>query len=608
MASTISTTALDFDTIKAALKTHLAAKTEFADYDFEASGLSNILDVLAYNTHYNALTANFALNESFLSTAQLRGSIIGLSTGLGYIPSSTTSAQTVVNISMNAADVAGRSSTYTLEPGRIFTTTIDEVSYTFQNLERLTATDNGAGLYQFKNPDGETDIVLTEGTSKIKQFIVGPAEENTVYVIPDELMDTSTVDVKVYRNQNSSTYNEYTDALAATRINTSSKVYFLKEAPNGYYELAFGDGTTFGAALTTGNLISVEYLRSSGENGNGGETFSSSFSITVGATEKFLSLTTVRASVGGAAKEDIESIRKNAPYQFATQNRMVTSSDYSAVILRDFPNYITDIRSYGGEDAPDPKYGTVYVSILFNSDLPAATVTNVKNQITSLAERLAVASFDVEFIDPITTYLGVLTFFQYNPAETALSQSRLQQDVNTVVNQYFTDNLGLFESSFRRSNMLTLIDDANTAVLSSRANVQMIQRIQPTLNASNNFVLTFPQAIAGTDDVEYRVTSSYFTVGGDTCQIRNQLSTSKLQVFNVTDGVVEVDNVGSYDATGGTVTISGLQPETILGGVSYIKIKVTPANQSAITPTLNNVLQLDAEETFSTGVKTTAAN
>tara|TARA_S200002703_G_scaffold29819_1_gene25735 strand:- start:452 stop:2278 length:1827 start_codon:yes stop_codon:yes gene_type:complete len=608
MASTISTTALDFDTIKAALKTHLAAKSEFADYDFEASGLSNILDVLAYNTHYNALTANFALNESFLSTAQLRGSIVGLSTGLGYIPSSISSAQAIVNISMSAGDVSGRSSTYTIEAGSQFTTDIDETSYTFQNLERLTATDNGSGLYQFKNPNGETDIVLTEGTSKVKQFIVGPAEENTVYVIPDQLMDTSTVDIKVYRNQNSNVFDEYTDALAATTINSSSKVYFLKESPNGYYELAFGDGTTFGAALTTGNLISVEYLRSSGESGNGGETFSSSFSITVAATEKFLSLTTVRASLGGAAKEGIESIRKNAPYQFATQNRMVTSSDYSAVILRDFPNYITDIRSYGGEDAPDPKYGTVYISILFNSDLPAATVANVKNQITSLAERLAVASFDVEFIDPITTYLGVQTFFQYNPSETSESQSKLQQDVDAVVSQYFTDNLGLFESSFRRSNMLTLIDDANTAVLSSRSNIEMIQRIVPTLNASNNFTLTFPQAIAGTDDTDYRVTSSYFTIGGDTCQIRNQLTTSKLQVFNITDTTIEVDNVGSYDATNGTVTISGLEPQTIIGGVDYIKVKVVPANQSAITPTLNNVLQLDTEETFSTGVKTTATN
>ena len=608
MASTIRTAALDFDTIKTALKQHLSSQTEFADYDFEAAGLSNLLDVLAYNTHYNGLIANFALNESYIATAQLRGSMVGLAESLGYIPGSTTSAQGVVNLSVNLAGVAGRPSGLQINAGSLFTSSIDGVSYTFQNLETLTATDNGSGLYVFNNLAGESDIVLTEGTSKTKSFIVAPNGENTIYVIPDDAMDTSTVSIRVYKSISSTVFDEYTDVLDATAINSASKVYFLKEAPNGNYELSFGDGTTLGAALEPGNKIVVTYLRSAGASGNDGTTFAPSFQINVGGTNYDLTSTTVTASAGGSAKESIESIRKNAPYQFASQNRMVTATDYSSIILRDFPSYITDIRSYGGEEAPDPKYGTVYLSILFNDTLPAATVASVKTQIQALVSRLAIASFNVEFIDPTITYLGVQTFFQYNPSETPLSRSRIEGDVNAIVTGYFTDNLGLFEKSFRRSNMLTLVDDSSTAILSSRADVKMIQRITPTLDALNEAVLTFPATILGADDTTYSVTSSYFTMDGDTCYIRNRLNSETLEVYNVTEAAVVVDNVGYYEPVLGKVVLSGWQPGTIIGGVSYVKIKVTPANQSAITPTLNNVIEIDEDDTFSTGVQTSAVN
>ena len=101
MATTIKSSALDFANIKSNLKNFLANSTEFADYNFEASGLNNILDVLAYNTHINGLTTNFALNESFLGTAQLRSSVVSLATGIGYVPDTMTSAKGTVGVSLN---------------------------------------------------------------------------------------------------------------------------------------------------------------------------------------------------------------------------------------------------------------------------------------------------------------------------------------------------------------------------------------------------------------------------------------------------------------------------------------------------------------------------
>ena len=41
---------LDFADIKTALKDYMRAQSDFTDYDFEASALSQLLDVLAYNT------------------------------------------------------------------------------------------------------------------------------------------------------------------------------------------------------------------------------------------------------------------------------------------------------------------------------------------------------------------------------------------------------------------------------------------------------------------------------------------------------------------------------------------------------------------------------
>ena len=191
MATTIKSTDLDFQNIKAGLKNYLKSKSEFADYDFDASGLNNILDVLAYNTHINGLTANFALNEAFLPTAQLRSSVVSHAETLGYQVRSRTTANALVGLIVNLSGVSGRPPQIQLPSGWQFTSSIDGVSYTFRTLETFFAKDNGSGLYQFKTTTGSTDIPIYEGIEKTKTFLVGEADERQVFVIPDETIDTS---------------------------------------------------------------------------------------------------------------------------------------------------------------------------------------------------------------------------------------------------------------------------------------------------------------------------------------------------------------------------------------------------------------------------------
>ena len=205
MVTNIQSTQLDFANIKSSLKTYLAQQPEFADYNFEASGLSNILDVLAYNTHFNGLVANFALNEAFLNTAQLRSSIVSHAEALGYNPRSVTSAIAYLNVSVTIT-ASGRPTTITLPKYTRFNASVDDISYSFYTLEAYTATDDGSGYYQFVTSTGSPSIPVVEGTLKTKTFYVGSSTDRQIYVIPDTTMDTNTVVVNVYTSPTSSDF------------------------------------------------------------------------------------------------------------------------------------------------------------------------------------------------------------------------------------------------------------------------------------------------------------------------------------------------------------------------------------------------------------------
>ena len=667
MATTIHSSALDFNNIKNNLKTYLANKDQFRDYNFEASGLSNILDVLAYNTHVNALIANFALNESFLGTAQLRSSIVSLAEGIGYIPDTVTSSVAKLRIFFTTT-VTPREDRIVLPAYTKFTTTVDDVTYTFQTIEAYYAVDDGTGFYEFKTATGSNQIPVYEGSLRTKTFLVGEYEDNPVYIIPDNTIDSATVSVNVYENVSSTSGTPYQNILNATSISSQSTVYILKESPNGFYELSFGDGVTFGVAPAAGNKIVVSYLSSAGASANGATVFAPSASYTSGSITATLRTTLIQKSVGGKEQESIESIRQNAPFQYASQNRMVTAQDYSALILKNYSNFIQDIISWGGEDALNPEYGAVYSSVLFNDDVSVETIDEIKLNILAIAKQLAVASFNLRFEDPITTYVELETYYQFNPRLTDLTINNVNDLIRTTVSNYFTANTGRFAQSFRRSTMLSLIDDVSTAVLSSRANVRMQRRFVPTtpnlisvinnntlgsltdnqLNTILNFVISkkfdeaanyiinnnlaagktftelrtvlsstrlsinqalrYPVAIAVPDDVNYTITSSQFIYRGVICEIRNRLNSNILQIVQVAGNNVLLDNIGSYNAVTGVVTVNYFNPTSIVGGSTYIKLSAVPANPSAITPTRNERLVYDPDRSSTTAVITTANN
>lgn len=596
MATTIKSTRLDYDNIKASLKQFLEQTDDFSDYNFEASGLSALLDVLAYNTHYNGLIANYALNESFLSTAQLRSSVVGLAASLGYVPTSRTGAVAAVTISVT--DVSGPT-TRTLPSGFTFSSVVNNVTYTFRTTEVLSATKDGSGVYTFEVNDS-TSIAIREGVTKNKTFIAGPTAENEVYVIPDTNLDLSTVVVKVYDTPSSSSFTTYTNINEATAINSTSTVYLLRESPNGFFELTFSNGSNLGQTPPTGGKILVEYLTTSGSDANGARTFVANSTID-GLTAV---VTTNSNAAGGAGKEALESIRKNAPFLFASQNRMVTAEDYAAIALRNYGSVISDIKAWGGEDNVPPQYGAVYLSIVFKNGTSTVTQTSTKSGIQTLSDQIAIASFNIEFSDPVETFVRVVTTFQFNPNLTSNSKSTVESSVTEVVEQYFTDNLGGFDESFRRSNMLTLVDEVDPAVLSSRADIKMVRRPTITLGQATTYAIAYPTSISDPLDDAFVVTSETFTYNGKVCFLRNKLDSNQLQVINASTGESVVDDIGSYDGLNGVLNLISFAPSAITSGNAYIEFIVTPANQSVISPVRNQVLKFDVGGSFSTATVT----
>jgi len=596
----IQNSELDFFQIKSQLQTYLKQQSEFQDYDFGASGLSNLLDVLAHNTHINGLIANMAINESFLSSSQLRSSAVSHAETLGYSPRSKTAATGAVSISLTSTTGP---STLTIPKNTEFTGTVDENVYSFLSTEDFIGNKDLNSNYVFETLSGSTSLTLKEGRTKVKSFIVGSVNDDSVYVIPDTSMDTSTMEVRVYDNYLSGSFESYKDINTESTITDESRVYIVREASNGYYEMFFSDGNVLGTAPSADNRIEVTYISTSGDEANGAQSFSTAYSM---PEDIILNPVTVSPSAGGAEKESMESIKLNAPRTYSAQNRLVTANDYTALISRNYGGYVKDVTTWGGNDNVPPEYGKVFVGLNFLDGVSESVKTNIKGQIESqLTSNLSIMSIDTVFVDPKETYIELKTTFNINPLKTSLSTSTIESNINSFISQYFTENLNTFDKIFRRSNLLAQIDDFSNAILNSKMSVKIQQRLTSDIifdNIEKDYTLNFPVTISSPDKDEHIITSSVFSSNGVNVTIMNELGSSKLRLIGL-DGAVIIDNIGSYDSAKGSVTLSSL----FIDQSSYlsetgIKISATPSNQSTISPLRNYIIVLDSDFSSTVGL------
>ncbi len=571
-------TELDFQDIKDSIKDHFKSQSKYNDFDFDGSNLSILLDILAYNTHYNAMVAHFSLNESFLDSAQIRGNVVSHAKTLGYIPRSIQASTVKLNVTVTGSGITP--ATLTLERGTRFRSNSGTSNpYTFVVLDPMTSPKNSSNQYVF------TNVVAKQGVLKRMLYLVDNSIENQKFVIPDDNVDTNTVRVRVKTNQDSDDYEAYTRFTSLSGITSTSLVYFIQENASGKFEVFFGDGV-LGKKPINNNIVEVEYIYTSGEEANNLRTFTALDSIGT-LTQISASLASgVTASYGGADRESIESIRYNAPLTYLSQNRAVTADDYRSIITKEFGN-IDSISVWGGEKNTEPDYGKVYIAIKPSG----ATALNAseKNNIITALENKNIVSITPIIVDPEYTYIKLDVFFKYNPNLTDNTRIALEGLVRNRLQTYAQTYLQRFDGVFRYSKLLSEIDSVDKAIMNSVARVYMFKDITPTVSS---FDLTFASPIYQTASSSPVLTSSEFPVGGITHYLKdgpitNSVNRNIYLYRKSSTGDVKVATLGTIYAASGRVVINGLEPDT----TDIIRLTVTP-NSFDLAPKRNQLLDI----------------
>ena len=573
---------LDFDTIKSNLKAFLQDQPEFSDYNFEGSGFSVLLDTLAYNTHYLGFNANMVANEMYLDSADIRKNVVSLAKMLGYTPTSAKSPVANVDVLVNNAS----GSTITMNKGTTFTSIIDNTTFQFVTNEDniISPVD---GVYKFSN------INLYEGTLVNFKYTVDSTDVDQKFIIPSQNADTSTLKVQVQNSQSDSAKSTYTLATGLRGLDDTTKAYFLQETDTGKFEVYFGDGV-IGKKLSDGNIVILEYVVSNKEEANGASSFTLSSNVG-GFTD--VTITTNSSAQGGSEPETKESIRYNAPLQYTSQDRAVTTTDYETLIKSIYPN-TQSVSAWGGEDDETPVYGVVKISIKPKS---GNTLTNsTKNNIITSLAPYNVASVRPEIIEPSVTSLILVVNAKYNKQATSKSAETIKSEITNNLSSYSLNTLSSFDGVFRYSKLTGIIDDVDTSILSNITTVKMRKEFTPTLASSTKYDIYFRNAIYNPHSGHSSVLSSTgFKVAGNNNEMfLDDDGQGNVRVYYLVSGIKTIHNAtqGTIDYSTGQITLNSLNVASIsnIRGATSTKIEITVVPSSNdIVPVRDQILEID---------------
>ena len=597
----IEITDLDFDAVKSNFKTFLSQQNGFTDYNFEGSGMSVLMDLLAYNTHYQAFHANMLANEMFLDTTLLRASAVSHAKALGYLPTSMKASNALVTVTVKGVPITQTSLTMTA--GSVFTTSVNDTSYQFVTIADHTATSD-TGTFQFD------DIPIFEGTRVNYTYTVDSTNLEQQFLIPSSSVDTGTLVVRVQTSASDTTTETYKLNTDFTTLDTNSKVYFLQEVEEGRFEVYFGDGV-FGYKPIDGNIIILDYVVTNGALADGASAFTAA--STVGGYSNVTALATASASGGGFA-ETVDSIKFNAPLKYASQGRAVTPDDYKSIL----PSVYTNIKSvsvWGGEDNDPAIYGRVYISIRPKTGTTLTSTT--KNQIITSLKKYNVASITPVIVDPEILQLVLTTTVKYNSTLTTKTASDIKALAETTISTFNTNNLEKFDSVFRHSNLLLDLDASDVSILSSTVAVKLKRNVSVTLNASTKYTINFNNAAYHpTNNHSQTVVESggFFLAGNTNVQYIDDDGAGNIRTFYLLGGTTKtVTNAqaGTINYNTGQIVLTSFNISSVQAASGNLEVTLKPDSNDVI-PVRNQVIEIDtvssvtsAEiDTFATGEAT----
>ena len=548
MADRLRVTELDFDTIKNNLKTFLNQQSEFTDYDFDGSGLSVLIDLLAYNTHYNAYYLNMVANEAFLDTAQLRDSVVSHAKTLGYVPYSKKAPSARINFTAQSS--SANNGYLTLPSGYGFLSNqIDGTSYNFVIVDDVIVSKANS-QYFFENVD------IYEGQLVNYNFVLDEqSNPKQVFTLPDANIDTTTIKVSVTPASGNTQVTVYSLVNDVLDVTSTSEVYYLQEDKNGKFQIYFGNDI-IGKKLPDGASVSVRYLVTNGIVANKANNFIATSSLTdsLGESINNFTIDNVSAAAGGSERETIDEIKFNSASQFTTQNRLVTFKDYESYLRQNYPA-IDSISVWGGEDEIPPVFGKVYISIKPKTNF-FLTDTEKKRIVDEIIKPKAIVSIEAEIREPEFLYIVLENYVEYDRNKTTQSADAIKNAIRNAILIYNSTNLSSFGSIFILSKLQDAIDGVNlNAIRGSETVLKIQKRFEPDLTTAKTYTINFNNELyRGT--LNERLLSSEFRVFDVFGVLRTaQIEETSQSFTGITE--IQVANPGSGYTTIPTVTITG---------------------------------------------------
>ena len=575
---------LDFNNIKNSLKEYLRANSDFTDYDFEGSTLSQLLDVLAYNTYYTAFNTNMVVNEMFLDSATLRDNVVAIAKQLGYRPKSATASKAVVTANLSYTS-PNAPTTAVIRRGKAFTAIFDNTVYQYSVLDDVkTPVNNGIAIFE--------NVEIYSGNIVTDFHTVQSVMRNQRFILKNQNIDTTTIRVKVFQSQQSTAFELYDYAENILNVNPESKVFFLTEIEDENYEVKFGDGV-FGRKLLNGEYIEISYLTTPGPATNGAKIFS--FNALVEDQDSTVtninalsinvnSIQTVSTSSGGEFSESLDRIKFNAAKSYATQDRAVTAEDYKAIVRNLYPS-VADITAFGGEEDSPPEYGVVKIVI---KPKYATTFTSfTKNELEKKLKKYSVASVTPKIVDPSILYVELTSKIYYDTNLTTYKSDKIKSlTIRNIEDYIVLSDTEKFNGKFRYSKFVGVIDDSDTSIKSNLTSITMRKDFYPAINSKFYYEICFKNPIMQ-DDMP-TITSTGFTVREfplDTVYIEDRSGKLVLYKLDSITGDKKVlrPNLGEIDYATGELRMYDL---IILKGSfndDKIEIRAMPAENDIVS-------------------------
>jgi|694.fasta_scaffold00027_126 hypothetical protein len=561
---------LDFFSIRENLKDYLRNQATFQDYDFEGSGMSVLLDILAYNTYYNAFYLNMAANESFLDTAQIRNNVLSHAKLVNYVPMSKRGAMAKINVVVTPGPNEDQDAQFiTLDKWTNFLgADKDQVNYPFVAVNSNTAVKTN-GSFTFSN------VVIRQGEVVTRQFPVTANNTARRFQIPSSNVDTSTLIVSVQESNSNTQITQYTLAGDFVDLKANSTVYFVEEDHSLNYSIYFGDDV-IGKRPANGNIVQVTYLDTVGTKANNIVKFAPTDGDGIAGYKNNVRITLVEASINGAEKETVDQIKFRAPNYYVAQNRAVTKMDYETILTKNYPN-IEAVSVWGGEENDPPVYGRVFMSLKTTGYF---TLTNVeKEEIRNTVIRNRnVLTVDPEIVDPDFIFLLIRGKVRYNPNLTTRSQGQINNIIKEAIYDYAVTELYTFKSTFKLSKLQSYIEQAEPSITSSDIDIFMQKRQKIEIGDRNNYVLNYNTPLRK-GDYNFKL-YSYPTLGiNDITNVRRDVLLEETpESFTGIDSI-EIVAPGINYSSGSKLTITGdgtgaEAVATIVNG-RIVKIEVT---------------------------------